>query len=195
MLGKAEVLEFVKQLKPYDHAIMFYTYPEDKQLVLFTYLKTILEEGGAAVYFFSRESPTQIAITLKQLGIPADKYMQKGAFRLIDQGGQYFFNPENSLEQSINSIKNVYNELVAKGFKKIIIIEEMAFFLECGMVDYLINYEKLLQKTLKVPVMTVCVYDFELLCRQGNGDLYLNLIKTHCTIILAGPKEWVVKAY
>lgn len=134
-LGKAEVLGFVKRMKRGDHAIMFYTYPEDKQLVLFTYLKTILAEGGAAVYFFSQENPTQIALALKQLGIPADKYMQKGAFRLIDQGGQYFFSTENSLEQSLNSIKNAYNELVRQGFKKIIIIEEMTFFLECGMVE------------------------------------------------------------
>jgi hypothetical protein len=194
-LGKAEVLGFVNQLKPHDHAIMFYTYPEDKQLVLFSYIKTILEEGGGVVYFFSQISPTHIAITLKQFGIAADKYMQKGAFRLVDQGGQYFFNVGNNLQQSIDSIKNAYNELTAKGFKKIIIIEDMAFFLAYGMVDYLIKYERLLQKALEIPAITVCVYDFELLCKQGNGDLYLNLIKSHSIIILAGPKEWEVKVY
>lgn len=72
---------------------------------------------------------------------------------------------------------------------------EMAFFLNNSMICYLIEYERLLNKTLELPVITVCAYDFDLLCRQGNGDLYLNLIKSHGAIIFAGPKEWVVKAY
>jgi hypothetical protein len=194
-LGKAEVLEFAKQLKPNDHAIMLYSDPEDKLQVFSVYLKAVLEKHGAAAYFFSQENAVQIATDLKQHGVAVDRHMQKGALHLIDQTRQHFLEADDNPTQGLDAIRVLYNQLSTKGFKQVLIIEEMASFLEYQMMDYLIKYEGLLQKNLDVPVMKVCAYDFELLCKQGNGDLYLNLIKSHGTIIFAGPKEWIVKSY
>ena len=42
-LKKDEVLEFVKSMRPRDHVILFYSNPEDKRMVLFTYLKEGLD--------------------------------------------------------------------------------------------------------------------------------------------------------
>lgn len=175
--------------------MMFYTKPEDKHLVLFTYLQTALKKGGAAVYFFSQENAVQIATAMNGAGIPTDKYLQKGALHLIDQSRQCLLTSEISQTNNLDQIKNLHAQLAAKGFCEVRITEEMAFFLNNGVLDTLIEYEKLLKRTLDLPIMLICAYDFDLLCRQGDGDLYLNLIKSHGTIIFAGPKEWVVKTY
>jgi len=44
-MEKSEILEFVNQMEAKDHVIMFYSKPEDKHQVLFTYLKAGLEQG------------------------------------------------------------------------------------------------------------------------------------------------------
>lgn len=182
-------------MQPHDHAMMFYTKPEDKHLVLFTYLQAALKKGGAAVYFFSQENSVQIATAMNEAGIAVDKYMQKGALRLIDQSRQCLLASEINQANNLDQLKNLHAQLVAKGFCEVRIAEEMAFFLNNGVLDALIEHEKTLRRTLDLPAMLICAYDFDLLCRQGDGDLYLNLIKSHGTIIFAGPKEWVVKAY
>lgn len=194
-LEKTAVLEFVKKMQPHDHALTFYAKPEDKHLVLFTYLQTALKKDGAAVYFFSQENAVQIATAMNEVGIAVDKYMQKGALHLIDQSRQCLLVSEINEANNLDQIKNLHTQLTAKGFGEVRIAEEMAYFLNNGMLTALIEYEKLLKKTLDLPVMMICGYDFDLLCRQGDGDLYLNLIKSHGTIIFAGPKEWVVRAY
>lgn len=59
-MEKSDVLESVSQMKPKEHAIMFYSTPADKRLVLFTYLKAGLDQGEAAAYVTCEESPDQI---------------------------------------------------------------------------------------------------------------------------------------
>lgn len=55
-----EIVDFVKELKATDHVIMFYSKPEDKREVLFTYLKAGLDQGEAAAYVATQESPDEI---------------------------------------------------------------------------------------------------------------------------------------
>jgi len=55
-MEKNELLEFVRRMKPRDHVILFYQNPEDKHLVLFTYLKAGLDQDEAAVYVGTQES-------------------------------------------------------------------------------------------------------------------------------------------
>jgi KaiC/GvpD/RAD55 family RecA-like ATPase len=193
-LGKIEVLEFVRKMKPHDHALMFYAEPEDKHLVFSIYLKAALERKGAAAYFFSQESAMQTATALKQFGLNLDKYMKSGALQLIDQSRRSLMDSTVNQEDCLNQIKNLYNQLASKGFREVRIAEEMAFFLNNNMINCLIEYERSL-KSLNLPVTIICGYEFESFCRQGDGDLYLNLIKSHDTIIFAGPKEWVVNTY
>jgi len=194
-LVKTEVLEFVKKMKPPDHALMFYASPEDKHLVFSTYLKTALERGGAGVYFFSQDSAVQTATSLKQFGLNLDKYMKNGVLQLIDQNRQTFIDLAPRQEDCLNQLKNSYKQLTSKGFREVRIAQEMAFFLNNGdTINCLVEYEKSL-KSLNLPVTIICGYEFESFCGLGDGDLYLSLIKAHGTIIFAGPKEWVVNTY
>lgn len=57
-MEKRGILDFVKQMKAKDHVIMFYSKPEDKHQVLFAYLKAGLDQGEAAAYIASEESPS-----------------------------------------------------------------------------------------------------------------------------------------
>lgn len=116
-LGKTEVLEFVKEMKPHDHAIMFYTEPRDKQLVLFTYIKAALEKGGAAVYLFSQESAVQITTVMKEFGVTTDKYLQKGALHLIDQSRQPLIDSEGNQAKQPKSDKKSVCTINLKGIQ------------------------------------------------------------------------------
>ena len=59
-MEKDEILQFARQMKPRDHVIMFHSSSEDKHQVLFTYLKAGLDQGEAAAYIASEETPDEI---------------------------------------------------------------------------------------------------------------------------------------
>lgn len=52
--------------------ILFYTNPEDKRQVLFSYLKAGLDGGGAAAYLAGQEEPDQVREAMKRFDIEVD---------------------------------------------------------------------------------------------------------------------------
>jgi len=72
-MEKNEVLDFVRRMKPKDHVIMFYSKPEDKHSVLFTYLKAGLDQGEAAAYVACEETPDAIKEAMNRFGINVEK--------------------------------------------------------------------------------------------------------------------------
>jgi len=71
----------------------------------------------------------------------------------------------------------------------------MACFFNHGMVKELIEYEKSLHTVLELPMTAICAYDTNIVAKEGGGELYLDLIKTHSTVIFLGPETSLVKSY
>jgi hypothetical protein len=193
-MEKSEILEFVKQMKAKDHVIMFYSKPEDKRLVLFTYLKSGLDQGEAAAYVASQESRDEIREAMKKFGINVDRFEESGALHVIDYKDWYIIGGRFNASNTKELLKRLYDQSIAKGFKGLRLTGEMACFFNHGMVKELVEYEKSLHKVFEIPVTGICAYDNNLVADEGRGELYLDLIKAHSTVIFAGPEAGVVKS-
>ena len=89
-MAKNEVLDFVEQMKTTDHVVLFYSKPEDKHQVLFTYLKTGLDKGEAAAYVVAQETPDQIREGMRSFGINVNELEKSGALHVIHSQDWYF---------------------------------------------------------------------------------------------------------
>ena len=116
-MKKNEILEFVKHMKAKDHVITFYSKPEDKHSVLFTYLKAGLDAGEAAAYIASEEPPSQIRQAMRRFGIDVDRFEKSSALHVIDYKKWYIIDGKFSVPKTMELWKKLYDESMAKGFK------------------------------------------------------------------------------
>jgi len=193
-LEKSEILDFVRQMKATDHVIMFYSKPEDKHLILFTYLKAGLDQGEAAAYVVAEESPDQIRQAMRRFGIDVNRLEKSGALRVTDYRDWYIVRGKFNQSKILELWKKLYDESIAKGFKGLRITGETACFFKHRLVKELVKYEKALHRVLRFPITAICAYDTDVVVKEGRGELYLDLIKAHSTVIFAGPEGGLVKS-
>jgi len=193
-LKKDEVLEFVKSMRPRDHVILFYSNPEDKRMVLFTYLKAGLSRGEAAVYVASQEAPEEIEEAMKRFNIDVETYEKSGALKVISYKDWYFRGGRFNAAETMELWKNLYEEALAKGFKGLRVTGETSCFFEKRRVKELLAYEEALHRVLEIPIAAICAYDTEVVAQERDGKLFLDLIQAHSTVIILGPKGGVVKS-
>jgi len=194
-LKSQEIVDFVKELKATDHVIMFYSKPEDKREVLFTYLKAGLDHGEAAAYVAAQESPDEIIDSMRSFGVNVDRFQKSGALRVLSYKDFYFKGGKFSIQETMKLWKTLLDEVAAKGFKGLRVTGEMACFFEKKMVKELLEYENALHRVLELPLTAICAYDADSVAKEGRGGLYLDLIKAHRSVIIAGPAGGVVSSY
>jgi hypothetical protein len=194
-MEKSEILKFVRQMKPRDHVIFFYSRPEDKRRVLFTYLKAGLDSGEAIAYVAGQESPDEIKRAMKRFGIDVDAADRSGALRVIDYRDWYMIDGKFSIPKTKELWKRLYNESTAKGFKGFRVTGEMAWFFESRMVKELLEYEQSLHRVLELPMTAICAYDSDVVASEERGEIYLDLIKAHSNVIIVGPESGIVTSH
>jgi hypothetical protein len=193
-MEKDEILQFARQMKPKDHVIMFHSNREDKHQVLFTYLKAGLDQGEAAAYIASEETPDDVREAMRRFGIDVDELERRGALRVIDWRDWYIVGGKFSIAETLERWKKLHDEVTAKGFKGLRVTGETACFFRERMVKELVEYEQALHRVLEVPMAAICVYNSEVVANERGGELYLDLIKAHGTVIIVGPEGGVVKS-
>lgn len=189
------IIDFVEQMKPTDHAIMFYSKPEDKREVLFAFLKAGLDRGEAAVYVAAQETPDEIRQAMRQFGIDVERLEGSGALRVISYRDWYFKGGKFSIPDTMALWKTAYDEVTAKGFRGLRVTGEMTCFFEQKMVKELLEYERALHRVLEMPLTAICAYDADEVAKEGRGELYLDLIKAHRSVIVTGPAGGLVSSY
>jgi len=181
-------------MKPTDHVILFYDDPNDKRQVLFTYLKAGLDDGEAGAYITSQETPNQIRDGMKQFGIDVDKLDKSGALHVIDYRDWYFKDGTFTISKTMELWKKLYDQIMTKGFKGLRVTGETACFFEKRKVNELVEYEKSLHRKLELPMSVICAYDANVVAKENEGQLYLDLIKAHSTVLYAGSEGGLVKS-
>ena len=182
-----QALHFVSQLRPTDHVIFLYESSEVKHDVLFNYLNVVLENGEAAVYVASEETPSEIREAMKRFGIEVDKNEKTGALRILDCHDFYIIDGKFDIQTTIGLINKMYNEALTKGFKGWRGIGEMACFFEHNLVHEFLNYERALHRVLDIPIIAVCAYNADMLTKVGNPiNLYNELVTAHGTVLFTG---------
>jgi sugar-specific transcriptional regulator TrmB len=182
-----QALHFVSQLRPTDHVIFLYESSEVKHDVLFNYLKVGLENGEAAVYVASEETPSEIREAMKAFGIEVEKNEKTGALRILDCHDFYIIDGKFDIETTMGLINKMHNEALAKGFKGWRITGEMACFFKHNSIQELIEYERALHRVFDTPIIGVCAYNTDMLTKVGNPiNLYSELVTAHGTVLFTG---------
>ncbi|WXG44083.1 MAG: MEDS domain-containing protein [Promethearchaeati archaeon SRVP18_Atabeyarchaeia-1] len=191
-----QVLEFVKKMKPRDHVVLFYTRTEDKNEVLFTYLKAGLERKEAAAYVASQQSPEESKRAMRKFGIDVDKYEQKGALKVMDYKDWYIIDGKFDPSRTLQMWKDLLADSKKRGFKGLRVTGEMACFFENNMTEELIQYERALHRTLDLPMTAICAYDQQTVAERGSADalkVMFDILKAHSTALVIGPSTVMMK--
>ena len=124
-----------------------------------------------------------------------DELEKAGALHVTDYRDWHIIGDRFNLSKTTSLWKKLYDESMAKGFKGLRVTGETACFFEKGMVKELVEYEKALHRVLEIPMTAICAYDTDVVAYEGGGELYLDLIKAHGTVIFAGSEAGLVKSY
>lgn len=186
--SKNEILEFVREMEPKDHVVLFYDNASDKYDVLFTYLAAGFEKGHAGVYVASEDSPEKIKIKMKEYGIDVDKLMKENVLEIISYDGWYIYEGKVDPQYTINLWKMKLEKARELGFKSLRATGEMSCFLKYGFINELLAYERALHRKLELAMMGLCAYNMKQLIERNALHIFPELVRTHRYVIMIGPK-------
>ena len=115
MLVSDEVIEFIHNMKPTNHVILFYDSTESKRRILNTYIADGLENNKGALYVCSEETPDQIRKGLEASGIDVDENESSGKLMIKYYDPFYFENGEVEPLKVINKWHGVLAEMNKMG--------------------------------------------------------------------------------
>lgn len=182
-----KVIHFVGELKPRDHVIFVYQSQEAKHSVLFHYLKAGLDNGEAAAYVASEETPDEIREAMKRFGINVEKHEKAGALNIIGYTDIYIINGRFDIKTTMGKWSKLHDEAVSKGFKRLRVTGEMSCFFKHNLVEQLVEYERSLHTVLELPMTAICAYQSQMLAKAKNPiNLYTELVRAHGAVLFAG---------
>ena len=177
----------LKNLRPRDHAILFYESLEAKRDTLFHYIKRGLDKGEVGVYVCSEETPEEIRKSMNEFGLDVRKLEKSGALRILPYTELYIRDGEFDVDFIMDSWNKWYEAAVSKGFSGLRATGEMCCFIEHGLVNDLIEYEHALHTVLEIPMTAICAYNADkLTCVDNPVDVYSELVKAHGKVLFAG---------
>ena len=182
-----KVIGFMEQLRPTNHLIFVYDYPEAKYNVLFNYLKVGFDNGEAGVYVASDENPSRIREAMKQFGIPVEEYEKTGALHVLGHEDIYIIDGKFNTTNTINLWNKLYKEALKQGFKGLRVTGEVACFFKHNLIRELIEYEKALHRVLDIPMIAICAYNANQINKSKySANLYGELARAHGTVLFTG---------
>lgn len=194
-MEKEVVLDLVRQLKPRDHAIMFYEFAEDKYRVILDYLKAGLNAQETVAYVAGvDETPSQVRSLLENRGINVDACEKKGILQVMSYRDWYLVDGEFNVERTITLWVRLLSDALAEGFKGLRVAGDVTWFLKSDMKKELLAYENSLHRVLDTPLIAICAYSLPVLMQQNEVQLVVDLIKAHNNVIFLGSQVGLVKA-
>jgi len=194
-MDKEAVVNLVRQLKPTDHAVMFYEFVEDKYRVLFEYLRAGLDAQEAVAYVAGvDETPSQVRMLLEKGGIDADACEKKGMLQIMSYKDWYLAGGDFNVQRTITSWAKLLSDALADGFKGLRVAGDVTWFFKYGMKDQLLEYENSLHRVLDVPLIGICAYSLPVLMEQNEAQLVVDFIKAHNNVIFLGTQAGLVKS-
>jgi hypothetical protein len=194
-LEKEAVFDLVGQLKPRDHAIMFYECVEDKYRVLFDFLKAGLDAQEAVAYVAGDdETPSQVKSHLEKRGIYMDAIEKMGMLKMMSYRDWYLIDGVFNVQRTITLWAKLLSDVLADGVKGLRVMGDVTWFLRRGMKEELLEYENSSHRVLDLPLIGVCAYSLPVLVQQNEVQFVVDLIKAHNNVIFLGAQAGLVKA-
>ncbi len=103
----------------------------------------------------------------------------------------YFKGGSFSIPNVMGIWKTLYADATARGFKGFRAAGEMACFFKEKALEF-VEYERALGRAFSMPLEGICAYDSNYLV--DKGELFLDLIKAHSSVIITGPTSGVASS-
>jgi len=178
MLGGDEVTEFIHNMEPTNHIILFYDSRESKRRILNTYIANGLENQKGALYVCSEETPDQIRESLEASGV--DVAENEGSEKLLIKNYDPFYIENGQVDplKIINKWHGILAEMNRKGLG-LRGTGEMSCFFRHGKVRELMRYEYALHRVLPIQMEAICAYSVPTVVNTGYTDMIMPLIRAH----------------
>ena len=178
MLFSDEVTEYIHNMEPTNHVILFYDSPESKRRILNTYIVNGLENDKGILYICSEETPDQIRESLEASGIDVEK--NEGSGKLMIKYYDPFYIENGSCEplKIVNKWHGILAEMKGKGWG-LRGTGEMSCFFRHKMVRELMRYEYALHRILPIQMEAICAYSVPIVVNTGYADMIMPLIRAH----------------
>ena len=194
-MEKEAVVSLAGQLKPTDHAILFYEYVEDKYRVVFGFLKAGLDAHEAVAYVAGvDETPSQIKSYWEKRRVDVDAFEKKGMLQILSYKDWYLAGGEFSVQRTVALWAKLLSDALAEGFKGLRVAGDATWFFKRGMKKELLEYENSLHRVLDMPLIAICAYSLPVLMEQNEAQLVVDLIKAHNNVIFLGSQAGLVKS-
>lgn len=184
-----DILEFVKNMRVKEHAIVFYSRPEDKHKILLNFVKAGLDRGESVGYAAGGEPPESLREAMRKFGIDVERYESSGCLKIMSE--IHIKDGVAEPSEIISRWRMLYNEAAEMGLKGLRATGETDHFFYKNLVKELI--EEALHRGLDFPMTSLCGYNAEIVAKHDRGQLYLDLIRAHRTVIFIGPKGGLIK--
>ena len=181
-----EIVDFVDNMKPTEHVLLFYDTPEKKHEVLFNFLATGLASRKGAVYVCSEESPEDIREGMKAYGIDVNKNEEEGNLIVRNYDGWYIQDGQVEFVRILAGWKEIYEKFQKKGLG-LRVTGEVSCFFKHNRVRELLRYEYSLHRVFDIPMESICAYNVNTIVETGYSEVIMPLVRAHGWAIFTGP--------
>ena len=170
-------------LRPGDHACLFYETEEEKRNIIAPFLCRGLKQGEKVICIVNGDNAEPILDHLRAEGINVKAYSEQGQLSILKESDAYtrkgFFNPE----QMIAFLQEEAERALKKGYSALRITSEMTWVLRGPPgPEKLIEYEAKLSGFFPGSrCLAICRYD----CRRFDASTLLDVLCTHPIAIIS----------
>ena len=193
MILTDEIKEYIRDLHPTNHVILFYDTLESKRRILKEYIADGLENNKGILYVCSEETREQIREWMRSEGIDTKGNEETGRLQIKYYDQWYIENGTVEPLRIINRWREAHAAMEEMGLGLRVTGETSCFFDE-GKVRELLRYEYALHRVLSIPIEAICAYNVPKIVNTGYTDMIMPLIRAHGgAIFTAGGGTMIVE--
>jgi len=162
----------------FNHAVLFYKNPNHKRQVVFNLLKENLAQGRGVCYIAGDEPPKKIYQEIFNFGFDIKTLERDGVLRVVNFDEWYIIEEKFDKSNVKTLLKKTCEETLERGLNGLFVCGEMGCFFQNNLVEELIEYEKSIGKTFKIPICALCAYNLHNLSML-EAKLFFDLIRAH----------------
>ncbi len=162
---------FLHKLKAGEHGCVFFGSIEEMQNILFSFVKSGLENNWGVVYLTATEPIEKVRKSMQTFGINTRQHEKKeeansdggyGSSLIILKGEELYKNPNNpDIENWISATKSISDMFSSKGKKGVRVAADLSsHFISHGLIEQWHKLEHALEKKPSLPISILCAYDY-----------------------------------
>ncbi|MFW9849606.1 MAG: MEDS domain-containing protein [Candidatus Thorarchaeota archaeon] len=155
-----------------------------KQTVISKLIKDNIKNNRSVLYFCSKSESESLRKVLSKHGIDESNTSSEGSFQIVDFNDFLFSDGNFSMDNAIDVWDDFYFQANDMGLVGILAIFDMQFFFDNDLIEYILEFEKGLNKFLDAHMAALCIYNEKSLLKVADPfGFYTKIIAAHDEII------------